>query len=191
MTLRAHDHHFHLARSLLSSLVFVRPMNIRTRSVRAEDGPAMLAVRAATRENPFSVEALAAVGVNAESLARDLKAGTLAGWLSETVSAGEVVGFCLANLPEAELWVLAVLPAYEGRGIGRELLASTEALLWAAGHSSAWLWTSTDRSLRAYAFYVAAGWEEESDRGDGRLYLRKPQPNAVLLQTGQSEWRNL
>ena len=149
-------------------------MTIHTRRVCAEDGPALLAVRAATRENPFSSEALAAAGINAESLARDLQAGTLAGWLSE--EAGEVVGFCLANVPEAELWVLAVLPAYEGRGIGRELLARTEALLWTAGHSSAWLWTSTDRSLRAYGFYAAAVWREEAEC-DERLYLRKAQPN--------------
>ncbi len=158
-------------------------MSIHTRPVRAEDGPAMLAVRAATRENPFSLESLAAAGINAESLARDLKAGTLAGWLSETDSTGEVVGFCLANLPEAELWVLAVLPSYEGRGIGRELLARTETLLWAAGHSSAWLWTSTDRSLRAYSLYLAAGWREEPERGDGRLYLRKTRPNPAPQRT--------
>ena len=155
-------------------------MTVHTRQVGAEDGPALLAVRAATRENPFSLEALAAAGINSDSLSRDLQAGTLAGWLSETVSAGEVVGFCLANLPEAEVWVLAVLPAYEGRGIGRELLARTEALLWAAGHSSAWLWTSTDRNLRAYNLYLAAGWREEVERGDGRLYLRKTRPNPSL-----------
>ncbi|MFN2509210.1 MAG: GNAT family N-acetyltransferase, partial [Chthoniobacterales bacterium] len=80
------------------------------------------------------------------------------------------------------LWVLAVLPAYERRGLGRELLARTEALLWAAGHSSAWLWTSTDRSTRAYSFYVAAGWYEEAEREE-RLYLRKARPDHALQRT--------
>jgi ribosomal protein S18 acetylase RimI-like enzyme len=155
-------------------------MTIHTRQVRAEDGPALLTVRAATRENPFSLEALAAAGISAESLASDMQAGTLAGWLSEAAPTGEVVGFCLANLPEAELWVLAVLPAYEGRGIGRDLLGRTEALLWAAGHSSIWLWTSTDRTLRAYHLYRAMGWQEEPEQGDGRLYLRKVRPGGAL-----------
>ncbi|OYW69163.1 MAG: hypothetical protein B7Z21_01695 [Verrucomicrobiales bacterium 32-60-5] len=145
---------------------------IRTRLVCAEDGAALLAVRAATRENPFSSEALVAAGISSGSLASGIRAGTLAGWLGEVSPSGEVVGFCLANLPEAELWVLAVLPAYEGRGIGRELLARTEALVWAAGHSTAWLWTSTDRCTRAHGFYMAAGWHEEAER-EGRLYLRK------------------
>jgi ribosomal protein S18 acetylase RimI-like enzyme len=151
-------------------------MNFHTREVRADDGPAMLAVRAATRENPFSLEALAAAGITAESLAADLQAGTLAGWLTEIAASGEVVGFCLANLPEAELWVLAVLPAYERRGIGRDLLSRTEALLWAAGHSSIWLWTSTDRRMRAYHLYRRTGWQEEPEQ-DGRLYMRKARPN--------------
>ena len=162
-------------------------MTVHTRQVCAEDGPALLAVRAATRENPFSSEALAAAGINPESLARDLNAGTLAGWLSQTVPAGEVVGFCLANVPDAELWVLAVLPDYEGRGIGRELLARTEALLWAAGHASAWLWTSTDHSLRSYGFYAAAGWREEAERGE-RLYLRKARPNPGAVANERNSW---
>jgi GNAT superfamily N-acetyltransferase len=158
-------------------------MTIHTRQVCAEDGPALLAARAATRENPFSLEALAAAGINPESLAHDLKAGTLAGWLSETAPTGEVVGFCLANLPEAELWVLAVVPAYERRGIGRDLLARTEALLWAVGHASAWLWTSSDRSLSAYHLYRATGWQEDAEPGDGRLYLRKARPTAMPQRT--------
>ena len=161
-------------------------MTVHTRQVCAEDGPALMAVRAATRENPFSLGALAAAGINSESLASGRRAGTLAGWLSETAPAGEVVGFCLANVPDAELWVVAVLPDFEGRGIGRELLARTEALLWAAGHSTAWLWTSTDRSLRAYEFYAAAGWREEAERGE-RLYLRKAWPNPALQRTNRGE----
>ncbi len=147
-------------------------MTVYTRRARADDAPALLAVRAAVRENPFSLESLAAAGITAESVALGVEAGTLAGWLCEAAP-GVVVGFCLADLPAAELWVLAVLPGHEGQGIGRELLARTEALLWAAGHASAWLWTSPDRSLRAYRLYVAAGWREAEERED-RLYLRKP-----------------
>ena len=93
------------------------------------DAPALLTVRAATLENPFSIEALAAVGVTGESVARGLEAGTLAGWVSEA-EPGTVAGFCLADVPAGELWVLAVLPTYERRGFGRELLARTEQLLW-------------------------------------------------------------
>ena len=135
------------------------------------DAPALLTVRAATRENPFSIEALAAIGVTAESVARGLEAGTLSGWVAEA-EAGIVAGFCLADVPAGELWVLAVLPSHERRGFGRELLARTEQLIWEAGHSSAWLWTSPDPSLRARRIYLAAGWQESEVR-DGQLFMRK------------------
>lgn len=135
------------------------------------DAPALLTVRAATHENPFSIEALAAIGVDAASVASGLEAGKLAGWVSEA-EPGTIAGFCLADIPAGELWVLAVLPSHEGRGFGRELLARTEQLLWDAGHISAWLWTSPDPNLRARRIYLAAGWQESEER-DGQLFMRK------------------
>ena len=146
-------------------------MTARFRRATASDAPTLLTVRAATQENPFSIEALAAIGVNAESVARGLEAGTLAGWVAEA-EPGAVVGFCLADVLAGELWVLAVLPDQEGRGFGRELLARTEQLIWQAGHSSAWLWTSPDPSLRARKIYFAAGWQDSEVR-DGQLFMRK------------------
>lgn len=157
---------------------FRTPMTFHIRRVCADDGSALLAVRAATRENAFDLEALNATGINSRSLSAGIRAGKLAGCLSEVAATGAVVGFCLANVPEAELWVLAVLPDFEGRGIGRELLSRTEALLGAAGHATAWLWTSPDRSLRAYKIYKAAGWQEAAEPGE-RLYLRKAGPRGA------------
>lgn len=146
-------------------------MTAHFRRAVGTDAPALLTVRAATVENPFSIEALAAVGVTAESVARGLDTGTLAGWVAEA-EPGAIVGFCLADLPAGELWVLAVLPSHERRGFGRELLARTEELIWQAGHSSAWLWTSPDPDLRARRAYHAAGWQD-SDVQEGRLFMRK------------------
>ena len=146
-------------------------MTAHFRRALPADAPALLTVRAATHENPFSIEALAAIGVTAESVARGLEAGTLAGWVVEA-EGGVVAGFCLADLPEGELWVLAVLPSHERRGFGRELLARTEELIWQAGHSSTWLWTSPDPTLRARQIYLAAGWQEAEVR-DGQLFMRK------------------
>ena len=146
-------------------------MTTHFRRAVAGDAPALLTVRAATHENPFSIEALAAIGVTAESVARGLEAGTLAGWICEA-EPGMVVGFCLADLPAGELWVLAVLPSHERRGFGRELLARTEGLIREAGHRSAWLWTSPDPALRARRIYHAAGWHDAEVR-DGQLFMRK------------------
>ena len=146
-------------------------MTAHFRRAMPTDAAALLRVRAATHENPFSIEALAAIGVNAESVARGLEAGTLAGWVVEA-EANLIAGFCLADVPAGELWVLAVLPSHEGRGFGRELLARTEELIWQAGHSSAWLWTSPDPNLRARRIYLAAGWQEAEVR-EGQLFMRK------------------
>ena len=146
-------------------------MTAHFRRAMPADAPALLTVRAATRENPFSIEALAAIGVNAESVASGLASGTLAGWVAEA-EPEFVAGFCLADVLAGELWVLSVLPTHERRGFGRELLARTEQLLWDAGHSSAWLWTSPDPSLRARKIYLAAGWQESEVR-DGQLFMRK------------------
>jgi GNAT superfamily N-acetyltransferase len=149
-------------------------MTAHFRRATPADAPALLTVRAATRENPFSIEALAAIGVTADSVASGLEAGTLAGWVAE-VERATIAGFCLADVPGGELWVLAVLPSHEGRGFGRELLARTEQLVWDAGHSSAWLWTSPDPSLRARKIYLAAGWQDSEVR-DGQLFMRKHLP---------------
>ena len=146
-------------------------MTAHFRRAVAKDAPALLRVRAATQENPFSIEALAAIGVTAASVASGLNAGTLAGWVAETEH-GDIIGFCLADIPAGELWVLAVLPSHERRGYGRELLALTEKLLWQAGHTSAWLWTSPDPTLRARRTYHAAGWQDSEVR-DGQLFMRK------------------
>lgn len=148
-------------------------MTAHFRRALPSDAPALLVVRAATHENPFSIDALAAIGVTAESVAAGLQAGTLAGWVCEA-EPGVIAGFCLADVPGGELWVLAVLPSHERRGFGRELLARTEELIWQAGHSSAWLWTSPDPTLRARRIYLAAGWEESEVR-DGQLFMRKEQ----------------
>ena len=146
-------------------------MTTHFRRATATDAPALLTVRAATHENPFSIEALAMIGVTAESVAAGIEAGTLAGWVVQA-ERGAVGGFCLADIPAGELWVLAVLPSHERRGFGRELLARTEQLLWRAGHSSVWLWTSPDPSLRARRIYLAAGWHDSEVR-DGQLFMRK------------------
>jgi GNAT superfamily N-acetyltransferase len=148
------------------------------------DAQALLTVRAATHENPFSIEALAAIGVTAESVASGLESGALAGWVCEA-EPGTIAGFCLADLRAGELWVLAVLPTHERRGFGRELLARTEQLLWQGGHTSAWLWTSPDPSLRAHEIYLAAGWQESEVR-DGQLFMRKPRGNQTMQSRSPS-----
>lgn len=137
------------------------------REILPEDIGALFRVRTATQENAFTLEELHALGITEESISLMLQS-THQGWLCEID--GQVVGFCMGDLSTGEIWVLAVLPEFEGRGIGSELLALTERPLWAAGYKKLWLLTGVDRSLRAYSFYKSHGWREVGvDKNDLRM----------------------
>jgi len=85
----------------------------------------------------------------------------------------KVVGFSMADRSTGELWVIAVLPEFEGRGIGARLMRLAEDWLWAASCTEAWLTTSIDPTLRAYGFYRKLGWADHEIRG-GLRYMKKP-----------------
>ncbi|MBL9216625.1 MAG: GNAT family N-acetyltransferase [Opitutaceae bacterium] len=142
------------------------------RAVTAEDVPALFVVRVATRENALSREALARQGVTEESL-RAMLGSSHRGWLCQ--ADGRVVGFAMGNGTTGELWVLAVLPEYEGRGIGSRLLRLAEDWLWSLGWAELWLWTSPQPGRRARQLYGRRGWTEASVR-DGRLLMKKTRP---------------
>jgi ribosomal protein S18 acetylase RimI-like enzyme len=131
------------------------PMNCR--EITATDVPALFDVRTCTRENAYTMEQLRRLGITAESVTEKL-ATTCKGWLS--TDADQVVAFCIADNSTAELWVIAVLPQYEGRGIGNELMRRAEQWLCASGCAKAWLTTDIDTTLRAYGFYRHRGWTD-------------------------------
>jgi len=143
------------------------------REITDSDIPALFAVRVATRENALSREQLAMMGISEESVAAMLNT-THRGWLCECD--GGVVGFAMGNRATGEMWVIAVLPAYEGRGIGGQLLTRVEDWLRSAGWSEIWLTTDVDPALRAYGFYRRRGWRDETIR-DGVRYMKKTNPD--------------
>ena len=59
-----------------------------------------------------------------------------------------------------ELTVIAMLPDYEKKGIGKQLLNKVETWLRSAGSKSIWLTTDIDPKLRAYTFYIKNGWQD-------------------------------
>ena len=127
------------------------------REIVSADVPALFELRPKTRENVMTVEELARLGITVESL-RGFLATTQKGWLC--ADGEKVVGFCIADRSNGELAVVAILPEYEGRGIGNRLMALTEAWLWECGWKRAWLTTDVDTKLRAYGFYRQRGWTD-------------------------------
>ncbi|MFZ1661660.1 MAG: GNAT family N-acetyltransferase [Paracoccaceae bacterium] len=136
------------------------------------DVTASLAMRARTRENAVDLDELREVyGITPESAAEALRTRQT-GFLLE--DQGEVVGFCIGDRLTGEVVVLALLPEYEGRGWGRQLLTLVHEVLIAEGHQTIWLWASADPAVRASGFYARFGYAPngEMEHGDIKLHYR-------------------
>jgi ribosomal protein S18 acetylase RimI-like enzyme len=142
-------------------------------------------VRTLVRENPFSFENLVKAGITEESVARML-GDTHQGWVCE--AHGQIVGFSMGNKTNSEFWVVAVLPEYQGQGIGKRLTVLAQDWLWANGCSEIWLWTSPDQSTRAYSLYKKLGWMDCDIRDGQRIMkLTKSAGFGVGLPAGAPE----
>jgi ribosomal protein S18 acetylase RimI-like enzyme len=122
---------------------------MRFREIREHDVVSLFAVRVATRENRLSREQLAGLSINEKTVLAMLDT-THRGWLCEKDD--QVVGFAMGNRENGEMWVIALLPDYEGRGIGAELLTRVEDWLWSEGWAEIWLMTDIGPTRRAYGF---------------------------------------
>ncbi len=126
------------------------------REEREEDIEATLEMRGRTRENPVTREYLASLGITPESVAAEFRAGTAAGWVC--LDGGRIVGFSGADAEHGEVVVVAVLPEYEGRGVGKRLLALAVEWLRSRGHGQLWLAANPDPAGRSHGFYRRLGW---------------------------------
>jgi GNAT superfamily N-acetyltransferase len=133
--------------------------------MRPEDVAGALEMRGRTRENAVGPEELQEVyGITAESL-RGQMAGSLFGWVAE--AEGRIVGFAMGDAATGEVGVVALLPEWEGQGIGRGLLRPVMDGLIAAGHRRLWLLANPDPAVRASGFYARLGWRSTGDmRGE-------------------------
>jgi ribosomal protein S18 acetylase RimI-like enzyme len=148
-------------------------MELEFRDTQLTDIDALFELRGRTRQNPLSREALAQLGITPESTAKDLTAGNI--WGAVCAHDTRIVGFCTGDVHTGEVLVLAVLPDYEGRGVGKQLLSRVIDRLQAAGAPRIWLVTSVDPTVRAHGFYRALGWQPTGRRtanGDEILELR-------------------
>ncbi len=82
-----------------------------------------------------------------------------------------------------DLYWIAVAPERQGRGIGRDLLQRTEALVGGAGGRQIYIETSSRAQYRpTHGFYLAAGYTLEANLkdfyapGDGKLIYRRSLP---------------
>lgn len=140
------------------------------RPVAVEDVPALFAVRLATRENVVTLEEMEKRhAVTPASVADGLR-NQVRGWLCE--DDGQIVGFALGDGETGEVLVVALLPAWEGRGIGKALLQRVRDWLFACGHEQIWLLANPDPAVRASGFYRRLGWRPTGARRGEDQVLR-------------------
>lgn len=132
-------------------------MPLTYRQMRAEDVSAALAVRLSTRENAVTLDELKEdYGITPQSIADELRSDA-SGWVCE--DGGKLVGFSMGNGLNGEIAVVAVAPEYEGRCIGKTVLAYTQNWLFSLGYEEIWLFANPDPDIRATGFYEKLGWQ--------------------------------
>ncbi len=140
------------------------------------DAPACVALRARTRENAISESRLRELGITAESWAEAIRSGHLTGTIAR--QGAEMVGYCFGSRHDGEIVVLALLPAHEGQGIGKTLLASVVAQLRLLGHARLHLGCSADPTHRSFGFYRHLGWSSTGrfDANGDEILTLEPRP---------------
>ncbi|WP_341888211.1 GNAT family N-acetyltransferase [Variovorax sp. YR752] len=132
-------------------------MQITYRQAVPEDTPACIELRGRTRENAFSVEDLKALGITLESWQASIADGSRPGHVA--LVDGELAGYCFGDRDTGEVAVLALLPAHEGQGIGKALLALMVDEFKGLGFQRLFLGCSPDPQVRSHGFYRHLGWK--------------------------------
>ncbi|AMC34434.1 GNAT family N-acetyltransferase [Janthinobacterium sp. B9-8] len=128
-----------------------------------DDIPALSRIRLSVKENTLSDPTLISTAMYEQFLLHEGK-----GWLCEI--AGKTTGFAIAAYPDHSIWALFVLPEYEGRGVGTQLLNLATDHLFTQGASEIKL--STTPHTRADRFYAQQGWQRGNE-GKEVAYLLK------------------
>lgn len=148
------------------------------RPATPDDAETFFTIRCAVRENHYSREELAALGITPERVAEMLRSGDYISTIAEMD--GRPVGITMAQLSAGFIEECFVLPEYEGRGVGRAVMAAAEQGLRAAGVTQAWLSTGPTPDIRAMGFYRHLGWKEDGLLEDGQVrFIKELAPRSV------------
>ena len=131
-------------------------MRLDYRIAQPTDSAECIRIRGLTRENAVSREQLQTLGITAASWAAGVSCGDWVGFVCTAEDA--MAGYCFGAARTGEVLVLALLPSFEGRGVGRELLRLVVSQLRALGHERLFLGCSPDLAVRSYGFYRHLGW---------------------------------
>lgn len=152
-------------------------MPLTHRPAVPDDAPACITLRGHTRQNAVPADRLAAYGITAASWAEGIRSGDTPGHVC--LQGDLLAGYCFGDRATGEVLVLALLPAFEGQGLGRGLLARVVQQLAGLGWARLYLGCSTDPASRSHGFYRHLGWQPTGQldgHGDEILALQLPVP---------------
>ena len=136
------------------------------RQATSDDIPAMSRIRLAVTENRLRDPARITVRMYEDFLERDGR-----GWVAQID--GVTVAFSYANRTDGSIWALFVDPAYERRGLARQLLRLATDWLFALDFETISL--RTGLATRADGFYAHLGWERAAvDDEEVSYVLERP-----------------
>lgn len=150
--------------------IFEADASTRVRLARASDVGGIFHVRTSVSENVLTMSELAGMGITEASVAAMIE-GSPCAWVAS--EGALVVGFSMIDPVEGALFAAFVLPSHEGKGIGKVLVQTAEAVLFA---HHAVIWLETAKASRAAGFYRRLGWGNEKDIGGGDIRLEKLRP---------------
>lgn len=145
---------------------------MKCREARVEDIETLFEIRCSVRENHLSREELAEMGITSQALVDVILQGESV-WVA--CDEERMLGFAMVDADNGELFALFVRPDCEGRGVGARLLALAEARLF-RDHAVACLITDGREQMRAFGFYLRAGWRvvRAEEGGDVRMEKNRP-----------------
>ncbi|KQB53929.1 GCN5 family acetyltransferase [Pseudomonas endophytica] len=150
-------------------------MQISLRVAQFDDIDSIFDIRTRVKENHLSREQLTGMGITPDAI-REAIAQAPCIWIAEVE--GVRAGFSMADLQEGCVFAAFVLPEYEGRGLGRQLMDKAQTFLFERYPT---IWLETAEASRAYGFYRALGWTPVERLPEGDIRLEKSliaDPNA-------------
>ncbi len=157
-----------------TELIFVKQLAHQSgtpRQATRDDIDAMHAVRMSVLENR-----LTSGRISREDYIEHLEVAGR-GWVID--AGGRIVALGVCNARNGNIWGLCVLPEFERRGFGKQLLDAMVDWLWRQGLDRIWL--TTESNTRARHFYKTAGWINVgvTEHGDIRFELQSATARAA------------
>ena len=140
------------------------------REIESKDLEELTYLRTLMKENVLTMEDLIQIGITVEETTIKLQT-TFKGWLCEMDN--KTVGFSMGNQEDGEMWVVAVHPDYEKKGVDKKVITLVQNWLFQT-NDTLWLTREDKPSNRAYGFYEKLGWNKVStDNKHCRFELEK------------------